>query len=164
MQMRALLYAGLGIMAIGIIGVAIVQTGAGEPTLGSFPLGQGRHAEMRAHLEAPDTAFLGVKLDSPLTAARITVISPTGDELFDDVVSTMSSVDYFMVTRSGEHTVRATLASAVPSTVSLEVGQTSSAQTMYPAATLVIGVIAVIAWSCVAIVRYITAQPDENTL
>ena len=162
--MRLLLYAGLAMMAAGVAGVAVVQAGTGEPASMSAALEPGRHVEMRAHLEAPDTAFIGVTLDSPRTEARITVVSPAGAQVYERVISTVRSMDYFMAERAGEHTVRATLVSPAPSDVSVEVGQTRSAQTMYPAAVLVAGVIAVVAWSCVAIVRYITAQPDRKTL
>jgi len=164
MNLRRLAALAAALAAAGAAGTVVVQQGAGEASSEAWLLEPGRPAAMAAHLEAPDTAFIDVTLDAPRASARVSVAAPGGAEAYSSTVSTKRSVDYFMVEGTGEHTVSVELLSASPSAVSISVGQTLSGQTMLPAAVLVAGIALGAACACAAVVRYITAQPDEKAL
>ena len=162
--MRLVIAAGIIAMAAGAAGVAYVQLGVPDPARITELLQPGQSVELQSVLSGPDTGFFSVVLEAPRAAARILIVSPTGEELAGGVYSTIKSVDYFMLDKNGTHTIRATLVSSQATPVSLELGQMGSAQTMYPAVVLVAGVVIIVVALCVMLVRYITAQPDENTL
>lgn len=164
MNLRRLAALAVALAAAGAAGTAAVQQGAGEASSAGWLLEPGRRAVMAADLEAPDTAFIDVTLDAPRASARVSVAAPGGGEAYSATVSTKRSVDYFAVERPGEHTVSVELLSPSPSAASVSVGQTLSAQTMPPAVALVAGIALGAACACAAVVRYITAQPDEKAL
>lgn len=161
--MRAIL-AGIAIMVIGIGAVSYMQLGVPEPARTAAILEPGETVTLESVLDGLDTGFVRVTLDAPRDSVRVDVLSPTGSELYSSVLSTQQSVDYFVIDQDGAYTVRATLESAQSSLISVEIGQTASTATMYPAIVLIAGVIITIASLCIRFARYITAQPDENTL
>ncbi|MDD9808512.1 MAG: hypothetical protein OXU86_03880 [Thaumarchaeota archaeon] len=163
-RLRRLAILAVALAAAGAAGTAMVQQGAGEPSRAEWLLEQGRPGEMAASLEGPDTAYVIVGLEAPRATARVSVTAPGGEEAYSGTLSTRMSVDYFMVEGPGVHEVRVELVSPSPSEVTVEVGQTLSAGTMWPAIILVAGVALGAVCAVAAIVRYITAQPDEKTL
>ena len=164
MRLRRLAILAVALAAAGAAGTVVVQQGAGEPSHAEWRLEPGRHAEMAARLEGPDTAYVIVGLEAPRASVRVSVTAPGGEEAYSKTLSTKRSVDYFMVEGPGAHAVRVELVSPSPSEVTVEVGQTLSAGTMWPAIVLVAGVALGAACAVAAVVRYITAQPDEKTL
>ena len=158
------LLVGVIIAVAGAAGVSYVQLGIPDPVRVGMILESGETMELEGILDAPDVGFFGIVLEEPRAAAQVIIVSPAGAELVDEIVYTRQSVDYFDLDGDGTYTLRATLVSARDSHVSAELGQVASAETMYPAAVLVAGVVVIVGALCVRFARYITAQPDENTL
>ena len=154
---------GVVILASGIVGVSYVQLENGDSGQVYVILESGESVSLESVLESPDTGFLRVALGSIKTDVHITVLSPTGTELYNRMISTKQSVDYFPIEHDGTYTLLLTLVSANSSSISAELGQINSAITIYPAIVLIIGVIMLVVLSCIWFLRYITAQPDENT-
>lgn len=151
-------------MVCGLGIVSYVQLGVPEPARLSAILEPGQTVNLESAMSGPDTAFMKITLDALGASANVTVLSPTGSELYTKLLSTKQTVDYFEIERDGIYTLDVMLVSAQPSLISLETGQSLSYETMYPAIVLLAGIVIIIISLCVMLTRYITAQPDENTL
>lgn len=159
-----LILIGIALMACGIGLVSLVQIGVDEMAKIDAVLEPGQSMKLESALQGPDTGVLRITLDTPRASAQVSVISPTGQTIYDNVHSTRQAVDYYEIGPDGVYTMNVMLVSAQPSIISAEFGQGGSSETMYPAIILVSGIVIIVLSLCVRLVRYITAQPDENTL
>ena len=88
----------------------------------------------------------------------------SNDELLEILSQTRMAVDYFEAAEAGPHSVIVTNVSDEPASVELAVGSADAARLAWPGAASAAGAALMAAWGCLRAARYITAQPDENSM
>lgn len=96
-------------------------------------------------------------------AVLVRVADPSGNLISDGVVQTRMTVDYFEAAEAGPHSIIVTNVSQKPVAVEIAGGGADAARLAWPGGAAAGGVALLAAWGCLRAVRYITAQPDENS-
>lgn len=96
-------------------------------------------------------------------ALLVRVADSSGNLISDGIVQTRMAVDYFEAGEAGRYTVIVTNVSQKPVAVEVAVGGADAARLAWPGGAAAAGVSLFAMWGCLRAVRYITAQPDENS-